>query len=397
MTTRVVVLGAGYAGVRSALTLETESKRNEAEIELVNKHNYHYFMAQLHESATGVGGNEDIRVPLDEVFKDTRVKLIKDIVLRILPGDNRVLLEGGTVTYDYLIIALGSEPEYFSIPGLEQYSFTLRSLNSAKLIRTHIENNFATFKANPLNADLLTIVVGGAGFTGIELAGEIADWVPRLAKEYDIDEKKVSVINIEAASSILKGYDRQLIDKAYQVLQDKGIRIITGIAIESVSETEVRLSDGEVIKTQNFIWTGGIRANKLIAQSGFTCAARGRARVNEHLQSVDYSNVFIVGDNAFICNPSTGEVMGPTAQVAIQSGRMAALNVLAEIRGEDLRVCNPRELGRVVSLGRKSAVGKIGRRYRTTGRVAGLLKDAIQWKYLYSLGGLALVAKKMLR
>jgi len=397
MVKRVVILGAGYAGVRSALTLEAASHRDETEIALVNKHNYHHFMAQLHESAAGVTGNEDMRISLNEIFNETRVKLIKDEILRILPKDNRVILGDGTIDYDYLIVGLGSEPEYFNIPGLEVHSLTLRSLNSAKLIRAHIENSFASFKSNPLRRELLTVVVGGAGFTGIELAGEMADWLPELAKEYDIQKKLVSVINIEAAATILKGYDRKLIENAYEILRNKGIRIITGTAIEGVSESEVKLSSGEVIKTRNFIWTGGIRANRLIAQSGFTTAARGRAKVNCYLQSVEYPNVFMVGDNAFIVNQATGEVMGPTAQVAIQSGRLAALNVLADIRGEGLREFNPREMGRVVSLGRKVAVGKIGREYRTTGRVAGLLKEAIQWKYLFSLGGLRLVAKKLLK
>jgi len=397
MAGRVVILGAGYGGVRCALTLHDRSESGEIEILLVNKHDYHQFVAQLHESAAGMNNRNDIRVPLQEIFAETGVKLIKDTVLRILPADNRIVLEKGSLNYDYLVVGLGSEPEYYNIPGLEQYSLTLRSLNSAKLIRTHIENSFARFKANPGMKHLLTIVIGGAGFTGIELAGEMADWLPELAAEYDIPENIASVINIEAASTILQGYDRELVRKAYDILREKGVRIITDTSIESIDKTRVKLSSGEVIETGTFIWTGGIRANKAVVQAGFQSAVRGRARVNKYLQAVDFPNAYIIGDNAFIFNPETGEVMGPTAQVAIQSGHLAALNILADIRHEDLRVFLPRELGRVVSLGRRVAVGKVGRKYKSTGRVAGLLKEAIKWKYMYSIGGVRLVAKKLLR
>ena len=134
-----------------------------------------------------------------------------------------------------------------------------------------------------------------------------------------------------------------------------------------------------------------------MTQAGFTAAVRGRASVNKYLQSVDFSNVFMVGDNAFITDPATGEIMGPTAQVAIQSGHVAALNILSEIHGRTMIVFYPYERGRVVSLGRHTAAGKIGNRFRPKGLVAGLLKDIIQWKYLFSIGGFSLVARKLLK
>lgn len=397
MAKRVVILGAGYGGIRCALTLEQESNNDETEMFLVNKHSYHQFITQLHESAVGIGDNNDTRVPLEEIFNHTRVRIIKDEVLRIFPGEHSVVLNQGNLDYDFLVIGLGSEPEFFQIPGLEQNSLTLRSLNSAKLVRSHIENNIAKFKENPTHNELLTIVVGGAGFTGIELSGEIADWVPDLAKQYDLSEKMFNVICIEAASAILTGFDRNLVENAYKVLIEKGVRIITDVSIEAVTENEVHLGSGEIIKTSSFIWTGGIRANRVITQAGFAAAVRGRAKVNKYLQAVEFPNVYVVGDNAFITDPVNGEVMGPTAQIAIQSGYMAAKNILAEIRGEAPSVFYPRELGRVVSLGRNTAVGKIGHRFKSKGRMAGMLKEAIQWKYLYSIGGIKLVAKKLLK
>ncbi|MDT3701009.1 MAG: NAD(P)/FAD-dependent oxidoreductase [Thermincola sp.] len=397
MAERVVILGAGYGGVKSALTLAEASGDTETEIILVNKHNYHQFITELHESATGHLDNNDIRVGLDEIFGDTRVKLAKDVVVMILPKEDKVVLEKETLEYDYLVVGLGSEPEYFDIPGMEQYSMTLRSLNSAKFIKTRIENNFASYKTNPSAREMLNIVVGGAGFTGIELTGELADWLPQLAEQYDLPKDAYSLICIEASSTILKGADKHLIDNSYRILQEKGVRIITGVPIEEVTGNQIKLGSGETIKTNAFIWTGGIRANNIVTQAGFTASVRGRASVNKYLQSADYPNVYLIGDNAFITAPDTGEVMGPTAQVAIQSGHVAALNILAEIKGEDPVVFHPKEMGRIVSVGRKVAVGKIGTKIKPKGRVGGLIKEAIQWKYLYSIGGLRLVAKKLLK
>ncbi len=370
MVKRVVILGAGYGGVRCALTLEHESEEDEIDIFLVDKHNYHRFMIQAPGSAVGIAGNKERRVLLAEVFARTRVKLIRDVVLRILPRDNRVVLEKGTLDYDYLVVGLGSEPEHFSTPGLVRNSLTLGSLNSAKSVKNHIEKNFAAFQANPLGGrELLTVVVGGAGFTGIELADKLADLMPSLAAEYNVPLRLISLICIEAASSILKEYDRQLIENAYRMLEEKGVRVITGTSVENVTKEEIKLSNGQVIKTGTFIWAGGIRANRVVTEAGFTASVRGRASVNKYLQAVNFSNVYLIGDNAFITNPATGDIMGPTARTAVQTGHLAALNILAEIRGADLKVFDTRESVRALGNNRK---------------------------YLYSIGGFRIVAKKLL-
>lgn len=389
-----VIIGAGYAGVRCALDLARSGGSDELQVVLVNKHNYHQFITQLHEPAAG-GDYEDTRVPLDEIFAGTDVRLYKSTVTAIRPGEDKVLTEAGELVYDYLVVGLGSEPEYYGIPGLEENSLTLRSLNSAKVIRTQIENAFARYKVEPAEASLLTVVIGGAGFTGVELAGELADWLPDLTGRYDIDPDKVRIINIEAAPDILSGYEADLVKAAREVLTPKNVTFITGTAIKEVHRNEVLLTDGTIIRAATIVWTGGVKASRLVTGAGFKTTARGRAEVNEYLQAVDYPRVYITGDSAFIKNPETGEVMGPTAQVAIQSGHIAALNILADLRGQGKTVFHPRELGRVTSLGRKVAVGKVGARFKIKGRPAGLLKNLIKIKYLYSIGGIPRVLRHM--
>lgn len=376
-----VIIGAGYAGVRCALDLARGGGSDELQVVLVNKHNYHQFITQLHEPAAG-GDYEDTRVPLEEIFAGTAVRLYKSTVTAIRPGEDRVQTEAGELHYDYLVVGLGSEPEYYGIPGLEENSLTLRSLNSARVIRTQIENAFARYKADPADASLLTVVIGGAGFTGVELAGELADWLPEL-----------NIINIEAAPDILSGYEADLVREARQVLALKKITFITGTGIKEVRRNEVLLTDGTAVRAATIIWTGGVKASRLVIEAGFKTIARGRAEVNDYLQAAGYPRVYITGDSAFIKNSGTGEVMGPTAQVAIQSGHIAALNILADLHGYGKTVFRPRELGRVTSLGRKVAVGKVGDRFKIKGRPAGLLKNLIKIKYLYSIGGIPRVLR----
>lgn len=397
MAKRVVILGAGYGGVRCALTLQNESKQNETGIFVVDKNNYHQFVTQLQESATGLSDDGNVRVPLNEIFDANQLRIINDEVIKIVPQNNMIILKEGSLKYDYLAVGLGSEPEHFDIPGLAQYSLNLRSLNSAKMVKTLIQNNLIRFKDKPVERELLTIVIGGAGFIGVEITNELANWLPVLAEKYDIPENLINIISVEASSTILTGFDRQLIENAYRTLQEKGVRIITDVSIEGVTENEVRLTNGEIIRTRAFLWAGGLRANRVTAQAGFTAAVRGRAKVNKYLQSIDFPNVYIIGDNAFITSPDTEEIMAPTPQLAIQTGYIAARNILAEIRGQNPEVMHPGELGKVILFGRYSAVGKSGTRYKPKRRVGGVLKEAIQWKYLYSIGGFRLVAKKFLK
>lgn len=198
-TPKILILGAGYGGLMTALKLQKELSYGEADVTLINKHDYHYITTQLHELAAGTGDPEDARVFLDELLDARKIRFVKAVVTEIKPQERKVETTGGTFDYDYLVIGLGSEPETFGIQGLKEYALCIRSLNAVRMIREHIEYNFARYKNEPEREELLTIIVGGAGFTGIEFVGELADRVPELCKAFDVDPAKVKIINIEAA------------------------------------------------------------------------------------------------------------------------------------------------------------------------------------------------------
>lgn len=385
MAKKVVVLGAGYAGLVTALKLEKLASAQDCEIILVNKHDYHQLVTQLHEPAAGAKSDRSVRIPLANVLRGKNVKFIKDVVETIDKQAKKVKLGSQVLSYDYLVVALGSESEYFGIPGLKEYSFTLKSINQARLIRVHIEKCFADYHYDP-TPDKLTFVVGGAGFSGIELVGELADSLPKLAAESGIPYDKVKIYNVEAAPMILPGFDPDLVKTAEQSLKERGVNFLVGVPVVNVEPGKVHLKNGDIIETQTMIWTGGVRGCQIVIDAGFETEPRGRAKVDEYLRAMGHDDVFILGDSCFVMNEETGRPYPPTAQIAIQMGENCAINLYAAIKGSQLQKFVPNILGAVASLGRKDAIGKVGKNFKTKGWLAYRIKDMSQVRYLAKIG-----------
>ena len=388
---RIVILGAGFAGIVTAIRLQKELNYNEADVTLVNKHDYHYITTHLHMPAAGTEDPKHSRVDILKLIDEFKIDFIKSTVQQIRPHDKKVILEDGTLTYDYLVIALGGEPETFGIPGMKEYAMTIRSINSVNLIREHIEYQFAKFKRDPHRRDYLTFVVGGAGFTGIEFVGELADRVPELCKKNDIDPSLVKIYNIEAAPTVLPGFDPELVDYAMQVLTRKGVEFKVGVAIKECTPEGVVLANGEEIRAATVVWTGGIRGNHLIEEAGFE-TVRGRVKVDPYLRAPESDHVYVLGDNSIIFNEQ-GKPYPPTAQIAMQQGYTCAHNLVATIRGEALREFKPQIRGTVASLGKNEAIGIVGNR-KLKGYTAAKLKKLIDARYLFMIGGIPLVLRK---
>ena len=200
---KIVVLGAGYGGLMTVTRLQKILGVNEAEIVLVNKNDYHYETTWLHEASAGTLHHDRVRYPILSVIDQNKVEFIQDTAVEIKTEEKKVILGNGEVSYDYLVIALGAESETFGIKGLKEYAFSIVNVNAARHIREHIELQFATYKSEEeKQEDRLKIVVGGAGFTGIEFLGELANRVPELCNEFDIDPHKVKLICVEAAPMV---------------------------------------------------------------------------------------------------------------------------------------------------------------------------------------------------
>ncbi|WP_345243743.1 NAD(P)/FAD-dependent oxidoreductase [Pontibacillus salipaludis] len=394
----IVVLGAGYGGMITTAKLQKMLGSNEANITLVNKHNYHYQTTWLHENAAGTLHHDRTRIKISDVINFNRVNFVQDTVVSLDPSSKKVQLENGELTYDYLVIGLGFEAATFGIEGLKEHAFTISNINAARLIREHIEYNFARYNnEKEERQDLLNIVVGGAGFTGIEFVGEIANKVPELCKEYDIPREKVRIINVEAAPTVLPGFDEELVEYAMNLLEGKGVEFKVGTMIKQVEEHKILVEKDEQqeeIPTNTVVWAAGVRGNSLVEEAGFE-VNRGRVPVRDDLRPNGHDDVFIVGDCALIMNPENDRPYPPTAQIAIQEAETTARNVKKVVNGEDnLETFKPDLKGTVASLGEGQAIGVVFGDKKLFGWTASVMKKIIDNRYLLKLGGVGLLLKK---
>jgi NADH:ubiquinone reductase (H+-translocating) len=394
-TPRIVVLGAGYAGMMTTKRLTQQFAPEEAEITLVNKHNYHYQTTWLHEVAAGTIDVNRSRIMITDVINPRRVNIVHDSVVKIHPDDKQVELSNSMLEYDYLVIGLGFEKATFGIQGMEEHAFSIQSVDKSRMIRDHIEYQFSRYKTeeNPSD-DLLTIIVGGAGFTGIEFVGELAERIPQLCKKYDIPRNRVKIINIEAAETVLPGFDEELIAYAVHSLTDRGIDIRTKTMIKEVKKDAVVVGEEkEEIKAGTIVWTGGVQANRIVGESGFELT-KGKVNVDSTLRAPNYDNVFILGDCAWVMNKETGRPYPPTAQIAIQEADVCAHNIRTLVFGGTLREFKFDNKGTVASLGGSEAMGTIFDGHKLYGLQAKMMKNVIDDRYLFMLGGPSLVLKK---
>jgi NADH:ubiquinone reductase (H+-translocating) len=389
---KILILGGGYGGIMSAVRLQKELGSDEAEVTLVNKHNYHYQTTWLHENAAGTLHHDKTRIMIDNIIDMNKVNFVQDTVVEIKKDDKRVVLENQELTYDYLVIALGSDPETFGIQGLKENAFSIRSINSVRKIREHIDYSFARYNNEGEKDELITIVVGGAGFTGIEFVGELADRVPELCREYDIPREKVRIVNIEAAPTVLPGFDEELVEYAINNLERRGIEFLVNTPIKECNTDGVVLANGEEIKANTIVWTGGVRGNHLVEEAGFE-TMRGRVKVDKDLRMPGFDYIFVAGDCALIIDEEANRPYPPTAQIAIQQAYTIGRNIKALMNGGKLEEFKPDIKGTVASLGKGEAIGKVGNK-KLFGATASAMKKVIDNRYLFLLGGVPMVIKK---
>ncbi|QGG48505.1 NAD(P)/FAD-dependent oxidoreductase [Heliorestis convoluta] len=391
----ILVLGAGYGGIMTTLHLQKMLASEEASITLVNKHPYHYQTTLLHENAAGTAHQDQNRVNIEEVIDTKRVTFIQDEVTTILTEKKQVLLKNGrTLSYDYLVVALGFEPATFGIPGLKEHSFCIRSINEARKIREHIQCTFARYHHEKRD-EMLTIVVGGAGFTGIEFVGELVERVPVLCKEFDIDPQKVRIINVEAGPTILPGFAPELVEYAYNYLKSRGVEFYLKSMLKACHSDGVTIAQGEqeeIIKADTVVWTGGVQGNSLVSQSGFP-TQRGRVEVRKDLRAPHDDHTFVIGDCSVLYDQESGRPYPPSAQVTIQQAETCANNIKALLKGEALQDIKIEIKGTVASLGSEEAIGVVFGKM-LVGKKAVLMKKIIDNRYLFMLGGLGLLLKK---
>ena len=296
----IVIVGGGVAGIAAALRLEKKHLPN-VKIVLVNDKPHFEYHSALYRLVTGSSPLE-VCIPLRNIFFKKNIEIVEDRIIELHKESKTIVGSSGSqYHYDYLLLGLGSETNYFNIPGLKEFSFGMKSITEAIRLKRHISETLLTCKIDFTNkveqiCDANFVVIG-AGATGVELAGQLIAYARALAEEYGIDPTLVSVELIEGAPKILPALPKEFTDPIELHLRALGINIFLNRSIEREEVEEVFLKDMEM-KARTVIWTAGVRANVMYEAWGLPIDKRGKVEVDEHLRLKDEPTVFIIGDGA---------------------------------------------------------------------------------------------------
>lgn len=384
---QIVVAGAGYAGLHVALRL-TAKLRNNAKVELtlVDAHDYHQVLTELPQVAGGTRAADAVRIPLQDTLAE-RVRFVQTEINGFDRAGRRLLTRAGPIGWRRLVLALGSRPNDFAIPGLAERTLSLYSASDAERVWAAANKALtaAAVVGDPeRQRRLATVVVGGAGATGVELAGELAEVLPIVASRHGLAPDRPAVVLVEAGPTILAGSSPQLIDKGTRILSDLGVQVRTNAAIAAATEKGFRLEDGQLVDGGVFVWAGGVKAPELVADSGLPTGHNGRVKVDRYLRVLGHPEIYVAGDLASVVDPRTGHVLPPLAQVALEEGETVARNLDAELKGRPLEEFTFHDKGFVVSVGTRRGVADIAG-ITSGGQLAHLLKDAVEWEHRQSV------------
>ena len=384
---QIVIAGAGYAGLHVALRL-TAKRRDDPQmaLTLVDRHDYHQALTELPRVAAGTRAADAVRIPLHDVLAK-QVRFVRTEINAIDVAGRRLLTGAGPIGWRWLVLALGSRPNDFAIPGLAHRALPLYSVDDAERVWAAVKTALTAAAATTDPARqrrLATVVVGGGGATGVELAGELAEMLPEAARAHGLAPDRPAVLLVEAGPTILAGSSQKLIDKATAILSGLGVQVCTKATIAAATDEGFRLEDGRLVEGGVFVWAGGVKAPEVVVDSGMPTGHNGRVKVDQYLRVLDHPTIYVAGDLASVVDPRSGHVLPPLAQIALEEGETVARNLDAELKGRPLEAFTFHDKGFVVSVGTRRGVADIAG-ITTGGRLAHLLKDAIEWEYRQSV------------
>ena len=396
--TRVVILGGGFGGISTAQRLEQIFwRRSDFEIVVVSHSNYLLFTPMLAEVAASALEPQHISSPVRAALPRTRFyHAVVDTIdadaqaVRFRAGSSRL---AETVHYDHLVLALGSVPNYFGLPGMEEHSFTLKTLEDATQLRNHViaQLEQADVTDDPVERRKhLSFVVAGGGFAGTEMVAEMFDLVHSVLRYYpSVPRQELRFMLIHSRDRILPELGPELADYAMRKLEARGIEFLLNTRVAGAGADGVLLSEEETIPAHTVVWTAGNQPNPVLESLPCERTRAGAVVAEPTLQVKGYTNVWVVGDCGHIPVPDReGEAYPPTAQHAIREGKTAASNIAALMQARPLKPFRFRTLGMLVPLGHRTGVAEI-RGLRFSGLLAWLM-----WRGLY-LGLLPGLEKKV--
>ncbi len=359
----VVILGAGFAGLKCAMEL---SAHPGMRITLIDRNSYQQFHPLLYQVAASVLSPENAAFALRDIFRNSEnVDVQMSEVVAIDLARCIVTTEGGkSYGGDYLVLATGSQVNFYGISGAQQYSFPLYSLNDAERLRSIILRALEAADRNPENAGdgLLNFVVVGAGPTGVEMAGTLADMLKRtVPKEYrHVPYESAQVFLIEGGPSVLSVFSRESQEYAASALKERGVQLYLRTTVQEVQSDGVLFSDGSRIRAKTVIWAAGLKPTALRSAPELPMSRGGRIEVKQDLTVSGFEKVYAIGDLAD-ANDNDGKSLPQLAAVAQQAGKCCAENIIASVNGKRGKPFIYEDRGILAMIGRNAAVAELGK------------------------------------
>jgi NADH:ubiquinone reductase (H+-translocating) len=369
----VVIVGGGFAGLNCARKLAAYP---DIRITLIDKNNFQQFQPLLYQVATAVLAPSNAAFSLRSVLRhhsNVDVKLGEAVSVDLKTRAIETA-EGEKYQGDYLVLAAGSQPNFFGTPGADKHTYPLYSLHDAELLRSRIVAVLESADRDPslIAKGALNFVIVGAGPTGTELAGTIGDMTQRVFKDVykDLDLSKAQIFLVDHGHSVLNAFSQKSQVYAASMLEQRGVQLRLGIAAKEVGPDHVLLSDGTKILTRTVIWAGGLKASKLSGNVGLSPGHGGRLDVQPDFSVKDFPGVYALGDFANILG-ADGKALPQLASVAEQSGKWCAKNIAAAIAGKPAQPFRYLDKGIMAMIGRNAAVAEVGEhRHELQGPVA---------------------------
>ena len=371
---RVVVLGGGFAGIGAARAL----KGADADVVLVDEHDYHTFQPLLYQLATDLLATEVVGHPLRDLFHEQpNVAVHQDAVTGIdLAGRQVHLAEMAPLAYDYLVLALGARVTFFGTQGAPEHAFPMYTLADAVRLKEHVLRRWEAADKEPALADdgALNVVVVGGGPTGVESAGALAElYTGDFAADYrglSLDKARVTLV--EAGPALLTMFKKDIQAYTKKALEERGVEILLGELVASVSPTRVTLKSGTVLKAHTLVWGAGLQASPIADELGLDLEKGNRVVALSDLSVDGHPEVFAVGDIAWITDPKTKRVLPQLGSVALQAGERAGANIARRIAGKETEPFAYHDKGTMATIGRGAAVVQFHRGRTLKGKSASL-------------------------
>jgi NADH:ubiquinone reductase (H+-translocating) len=351
-------LGGGFAGIGAAQKLS----KSDVDVVLVDKHDYHTFQPLLYQVATGLLERSAVGHPIRDLFhKQDNVRIRQDEVTAIdLDAREVSFSEVEPLSYDYLVLALGAEVNFFGVQGAAEHAFPLYTLADAVRLKDHVLERWESADRKPslIEDGALNVVVVGGGPTGVETAGAMAElYTGVFRKDYpDVSSEQARITLVEASPEIFAMFKENLRAYTVEALENRGVEVTTGEVVESIVPERVTLKSGSVLPAHTLVWGAGLQGNGLIRSLGLDLERGNRIGVDEELRIAKHPEVYAVGDIAAITDTKTQQVLPQLGSVALQSGEHAGETIARLVAGKETKPFKYRDKGTMAAIGRGAAV-----------------------------------------